>query len=220
MPNSGKKTKNDMSNKTTGTFIVFEGIDGAGKTTQIRLLEEYLSQKNRRVVCTAEPTDLPSGKQLRRALAGEEKKSACELAALFTLDRIAHNIQPKTGLRALLESGNDVICDRYFYSTLAYQGSETDLDWVRGMNLNCPEIRHPDLCFFLDLSPEESMARINSRSETHEIYETRERLERVRAQFHAVLQTFDPRSVRVVNAARPIDEVQAEIRKIVDCFLK
>ena len=208
-----------MSDKTTGKFIVFEGIDGAGKTTQIRLLEAHLAKKGRKVVCTAEPTDQPFGKQLRRALSGEEPKTPCELAALFTLDRIAHNMQPKTGIRALLESGNDVICDRYFYSTLAYQGSETDADWVRGMNLNCPEIRHPDLCIFLDLSPEESMARIDSRHETHEIYETRERLDRIRAKFHSVLQTFDPRTIRIVDASGSIEAVQNEIQKIVDSIL-
>ena len=197
-------------------LIVFEGIDGAGKTTQIRLLEEYLTQKGRPVVCTAEPTDLPTGKLLRRALSGKEPKTACELAALFTLDRIAHNTAPETGISALLDRGIDVICDRYFYSTLAYQGSETDFAWVRDMNLNCPEIRHPNLCIFLDLSPEESMARINNRTGTHEIYETRERLEQVRTKFLNVLQLFPPQTVFCVNAARTIDEIQADIRKIAD----
>lgn len=209
-----------MSTGKAGKFIVFEGIDGAGKTTQIRLLEAYLTQKGRRVVCTAEPTDLPTGKKLRQALAGKEKKTAFELAELFTQDRIAHNTQPQTGIRALLESGNDVICDRYFYSTLAYQGPETDMDWVCRMNLDCTEIRHPDLCVFLDLSPEESMARIEERAGAHEIYETRERLERVRAQFHEVLRSFDPATIRIVNAARPIEEVQKEIRGIIDSILQ
>ena len=215
-----RKKKMKINERKAGKLIVFEGIDGAGKTTQIRLLEEYLRQNGRRVVCTAEPTDLPSGKQLRRALSGEEKRSPCELAALFTLDRIAHNILPEAGILALLESGADVICDRYYYSTLAYQGSETDEDWVRRMNLDCPEIRRPDLCIFLDLSPEESMARINSRAGTHEIYETTDRLERIRAQFHRVLRSFDPQSVRIVNAAGTIEEVQAEIRKIADSILQ
>ncbi len=209
-----------MKQNKTGKFIVFEGIDGAGKTTHIHLLEAYLLQKGRRVVCTAEPTDQPFGKQLRRALSGEEQKTPCELAALFTLDRIAHNVQPKTGIAALLASGVDVICDRYFYSTLAYQGPDTDMDWVRGMNLNCPEIRHPDLCIFLDLSPEESMARIEERAGAHEIYETRERLERVRAQFYSVLQSFDPATIRIVNAARPMEEVHTEIREIADLIFQ
>jgi len=208
-----------MKNETTGKLIVFEGIDGAGKTTQIRLLQDYLVKKGRKVVCTAEPTELPFGKQLRRALSGEDPKTPCELAALFTLDRISHNMQPETGIHALLENGNDIICDRYFYSTLAYQGSETDADWVRGMNLNCPEIRHPNLCIFLDLSPEESMARINSRHEAHEIYETPERLALIRAKFHSVLQTFDPRTIRIVDASGTIEEVHTEICKIIDPIL-
>ena len=85
-----------MSNeqKQRGRFIVFEGIDGAGKTTQIELLEKRLQKMGRAVYRTAEPTESVSGGLLRDALAGVSKRSACELAALFTLDRIFHNVNP------------------------------------------------------------------------------------------------------------------------------
>ena len=202
-----------------GRFIVFEGIDGAGKTTQIELLETYLRERGRKVFRTAEPTDSPIGQMLRDALAGKVSRTACELAALFTLDRVSHNVDPENGIGQALAKGMDVICDRYYYSTLAYQGAETDPKWVRGMNLGCPEIRRPDLCVFLDLSPEESMNRIARRHAALEIYETRERLERVRAQFHRVLNELSDENIHIVNASRTIDEIQTDIRRLADEIL-
>jgi len=199
-------------NKNRGRFIVFEGIDGAGKTTQIELLEKRLQEMGRRVFRTAEPTESVSGGLLRDALSGVSKRSACEMAALFTLDRIFHNVSPVCGIRKMLDDGYDVICDRYYYSSMAYQGSETDADWVRDMNLNCPEILHPDLCIFLDLTPEESMERIARRHGTQEIYETVEKLTAVREKFFRVFEELkDTDRICVVNAARGIDLIHQDI---------
>ena len=117
--------------QSRGRFIVFEGIDGAGKTTQIELLEKKLQDEGRRVYRTAEPTESVTGGLLRDALSGNSKRTACEMAALFTLDRIFHNVNPINGIEKMLADGIDVICDRYYYSSMAYQGSETDVDWVR-----------------------------------------------------------------------------------------
>lgn len=200
----------------SGRFIVFEGIDGAGKTTQIALLAEWLRSQGRQVAVTAEPTDGEVGRLLRRALSGELPSGPCERAALFVLDRIRHNTDPNGGIEALLSVGMDVICDRYYYSTLAYQGSETDPEWVARMNLDCPAIRRPDLCVFLDLTPEESIKRIEARGEAREIYETRERLAAVREKF---LQSFErlreTDRIVTVNASGSIDETQARIRAAV-----
>ena len=121
-----------------GRFIVFEGIDGSGKTTQIRLLAEHLKRAGRKVHITAEPTTSVSGGLLRDALCGARKRSPGELAALFLLDRINHNVCPVNGIEKLTSDGYDVICDRYYYSSLAYQGRQTDYRWVADMNLNCP----------------------------------------------------------------------------------
>ena len=199
-------------NKKRGRFIVFEGIDGAGKTTQIELLEKYLQTTGRRVYRTAEPTESVSGGLLRDALSGVAKRSACEMAALFTLDRIFHNVNPVCGIQKMLEDGYDVICDRYYYSSMAYQGSETDADWVRDMNINCPEILRPDLCIFLDLTPEESMERISHRHGTQEIYETVEKLTAVREKFFRVLEELgNAERICVVNAARGVDAIHKDI---------
>ena len=206
-----------MENK--GRLIVFEGIDGAGKTTQIELLTSYLrDQKNRRVYRTAEPTESVTGGLLRDALGGIVRRSPCELAALFVLDRIFHNVNPVNGIEKLTGEGVDVISDRYYYSSMAYQGSETDPEWVGRMNLDCPEIRRPDICIFLDLTPEQSMKRILKGRVTQEIYETHERLEAVRNRFMKVIDDLRAKgeNIHIVNADRSIEEIQAEIRQIVD----
>lgn len=199
-----------------GRFIVFEGIDGSGKTTQARLLAKRLEENGKKVVMTAEPTDLPTGRALREALGGKVKKSECEMAVLFVEDRIAHNIAPDSGIEALLEAGAWVICDRYYYSTLAYQGQSTDYAWVKSMNLDCPQIRKPDLCIYVDLLPEQSLERIRKGRESVEIYENIETLSRVREQFLSVINDLkQTENIRVINGYRSVEEIFADIYSIV-----
>ena len=198
--------------KEKGRFIVFEGIDGSGKTTQCRLLAERLEAEGKKVYLTAEPTELPSGKKLREALGGKEKLSECEMAVMFVRDRIAHNIDAEAGIAAKLEEGYYVICDRYYYSTLAYQGHSTDYEWVRGMNLFCPEIRRPDICVYLDLLPTQSLERIRAGRESRDIYETEEILGRVRDKFLTVLDDLGrTENIKRIDAYRQISEIAEDI---------
>ena len=200
-----------------GRFIVFEGIDGAGKTTQISLLEAKLRAEGRRVMVTAEPTVSVTGGLLRDALGGISKRTACEMAAMFVLDRIFHNVNPVTGIEKMLSDGVDVICDRYYYSSLAYQGSETDFEWVAGMNLNCPEIHRPDCCIFLDLTPEQSLARISAGRVSREIYEEESRLQAVRDKFYHVFDLLRERdTIRIIDASGSVDEVAARVSAAVE----
>lgn len=201
-----------MSENKRGRFIVIEGIDGAGKTTQIELLAERLRAEGRTVHVTAEPTASVSGGLLRDALGGISNRTACEMAALFVLDRIFHNVNPN-GINAMLEKGIDVICDRYYYSSLAYQGSQTDFEWVKNMNLGCPEIRIPDICIFLDLAPEESLKRISKGRTTTELYEKLDTLESVRKRFFEVFEILKDRdNVKVIDTTGDsIEEVAEKI---------
>ena len=201
-----------------GKFIVFVGIDGAGKTTQVELLAKHLRSLGREVSLSAEPTTLESGKAIRRALSGAEKKSECQMAAMFVLDRIAHNIDEEIGIRALTAKGIDVISDRYYYSSLAYQGAATDYGWVKQMNIGSPEIRRPDLCIFLDLSPKDAIARISARGEATEIYEKEETLSLFRDTFHRVFASLEDR-VAIVNAAPAPEEIGAEVLAAVQKIL-
>ena len=189
-----------------GKFIVMEGLDGSGKTTQITRLAERFRAEGRRVLVTAEPTVSVTGGLLRDALGGISKRTAGEMAAMFVLDRIFHNVNPVSGIEKMLAEGYDVICDRYYYSSLAYQGSMTDFEWVKNMNIGCPEIRQPDLCIFLDLDPELCMQRIGADRTTTEIFEKKETLARVRERYMQIFRSLEDR-VAVIDTAPDIETV-------------
>ncbi len=200
-----------------GKFIVFEGIDGAGKTTQVEMLAKNLRALGRSVSLSAEPTPLESGKAIRRALSGAERKTECQMAAMFVLDRIAHNTDAEIGIEPLTEKGIDVISDRYYYSSLAYQGAATDYAWVKAMNVGSPEIRRPDLCIYLDLLPEQSLERISKNRESVEIYENLEKLTLTRNTFLSVIDDLkgDGESIYIVDANRTPEEISVDIFNIV-----
>ena len=195
-----------------GKFIVFEGIDGAGKSTQVELLRQNLQSLGRKVTLTAEPTSLESGKAIRRALSGEVKKSECEMASMFVLDRIAHN-NCDGGIKETLASGTDLVSDRYYYSNLAYQGQSTSYEWVKSMNTRCPDIIRPDLCIYLDLLPEQSLERIRRRGEALEIYENTEKLTAVRNAFLSSFEDLrkDGEKIIIVDAYRKPEDIADEI---------
>lgn len=199
-----------------GRFIVFEGLDGSGKSTQIALLAQRLKLLGRRVSCTAEPTSSATGGLLRDALSGCCPRGAAELAGLFLADRITHNQNPVWGIEAALAGGFDVICDRYYYSSFAYQGAETSMDWVMAMNLDCPDILRPDLCVFLDLDQEQCRRRLDLDRAHLEIFEDEQTLKRTREQFFAAFRLLEGReNICVVDAARPPELVADEIYQLV-----
>lgn len=202
-------------------FIVFEGIDGAGKTTQIHLLADALRAMGYDPYITAEPTGMETGRAIRRVLSGEISKTPTQVAAMFVQDRIDHNVDPEQGIETMLAAGKAVICDRYYYSSLAYQGSLTDFDWVMAANCNCPEIRHPDLCIFLDLSPEESMKRITKGRTSTEIYEKAETLATFRARYLEVFQKLSEQGERIaiIDASGTMQEAADAILQAVKSHL-
>jgi dTMP kinase len=200
-----------------GRFIVIEGIDGSGKSTQIQLLANRLTADKRKVYTTAEPTVSLTGGMLRDALRGVTKKTTCEIAAMFLLDRIFHNVNPVNGIEKFLASGVDVICDRYYYSSLAYQGSETDFDWVLDMNINCPEIRKPDICIFLDLDPDKCIERISKNRMVTEIYEEKSRLEKYRKRYFDIFEMLKfTDNIAVLDTDRSIESIADDIYELVE----
>ena len=202
-------------------FIVFEGIDGAGKTTQINLLADALRAKGYDPYVTAEPTGMQTGKEIRRVLSGAVSKTPTQVAAMFVQDRIDHNVDPEQGIEAMLAAGKAVICDRYYYSSLAYQGSLTDFDWVMAANCTCPEIRHPDLCIFLDLSPEESMKRITKGRTSTEIYEKAETLATFRARYMEVFEKLSAQGekIAIIDASGTIEQAAEAIWNAVSAHI-
>ena len=205
-----------MSELKRGKFIVFEGLDGSGKGTQIRLLEKKLLEAGRSVTLTAEPTETALGGMIRDALSGNHPRTPSELASLFLADRVQHNTDPKKGICVLLDMGKDVICDRYYFSSFAYQGIDTDLDWVMRMNLDSPDILKPDVCIFLDVDPDVCMQRIDSSRAFTEIYEKASTLKRIRSRFFEVFERLDSvENIKIVDASRTPEEISSDIEKIV-----
>lgn len=202
-------------------FIVIEGLDGSGKTTQIRLLSQKLRELGRQVAETAEPTASATGGLVRDALSGFTPRTGAEIAALFMTDRVAHNVNPVNGINKMLTEGRDVICDRYYYSSLAYQGSVTDPEWVFHINVDCPEIRKPDLCVFLDLDDEACCRRMDQGRAFREIYENDNALMRIRRRYYEIFDRLKERdTICIVDADRTPEEVAEDVFAAVERILE
>lgn len=204
-----------MSNKEKGKFIVFEGLDGSGKGTQINLLVEKIEKSGKTVYRTAEPTFSTTGGIIRDTLGGFQKKSEYELAALFLADRISHCSNPINGIKKYLDEGIDVICDRYYYSSFAYQGINADLKWVMKINLECNLIIKPDLCLFLDVNTADCDKRMKKSRINREIYENIEYQNKIRKRFFEVFELIkETENIKIIDASRTVDEISDDIMKI------
>lgn len=204
-----------------GLFIVIEGVDGSGKTTQSELLSAYLRGLGRKVHHTSEPTATGLGGMVRDGLGAEHPRTSDELAAMFLADRVAHNVSQKSGIRQYVEGGTDVVCDRYYYSSIAYQGVDGSLEWVADMNLNCPSIMKPDICIFIDLDPEKCLEHIRAGRSHFEIYEENAAvISETRRRYGIVFNMLAGRDkIVIVDGARSREEVFADIRAAVEKLL-
>ena len=168
-----------------GKWIVFEGLDGAGTTTQARLLVECLHAIVGKdlVFATAEPTHGPLGEVCRSALRGVYHLDRKTLALTFNADRSDH-LHRDDGILVHRERGHWIVQDRYLYSTLAYQDG-VDREWLRSLSLPFPR---PDLLVFLETPWQVCLERIGQRGNSTEIYEREEELRRVADNYQSVLQ--------------------------------
>jgi dTMP kinase len=139
-------------------FIVFEGLDGSGKTTQLNLLSKRLADLGRIHIRTREPSDNNLvGKLARSSVSGGAVLENETLALLFAADRYQH---AATEILPALKTGNDVLCDRYYYSNFAFQGDMTTFARLSHYNEQAIHLAKPDLTLFIDVRPEECLRRI------------------------------------------------------------
>ncbi|MDP6931666.1 MAG: dTMP kinase [Myxococcota bacterium] len=191
-------------------FVVIEGIDGSGGTTQVRALEQWLQSQGRSVLTTCEPSRGPVGTFIRRALNPSDPASVLSdgvLPYLFAADRKDHlerEIEPS------LESGTIVISDRYYHSSLAYQSLAIGMPAVAELNAS---FRTPDVTILLALPPEESLSRISARGATMERFEALDRLSRVRDTYEEVMALCLERGENIlrVDASGSPDEVTGRV---------
>lgn len=190
-----------------GIFIVVEGIDGTGKSTQSKRLAEWFRSRGREVVLSREPTDGPWGKKLRES-ATTGRLSAEEELECFLNDRREH---VELSIKPALAEGKVVILDRYYFSMMAYQGARGfDPAEIRRRNeVFAPQ---PDLLLILDLSVESAHGRIGARGDTANEFEQRDTLSRCREIF---LSLREEPFACVIDAEPSLNEVTADILSVV-----
>lgn len=202
-------------------FIALEGIDGSGKSTQLTMLKEYLESRGRSVYLTREPSDLSIGKTIRRYLTGELKADNRVIAALFVADRLEHILDDNEGLLAIKESGRDIICDRYYFSSYAYQSVDMPMEWIINANSEAAALLKPDATVFIDISPQAAMERINANRESAELFETEERLAATRDKyFEAFEKLHDSENVIIIDGSGTPDEVHERVADAVWALLE
>lgn len=195
-----------------GLFITFEGADGCGKTTQMKLLAEYLQKQGHDVVLTREPGGKGLGEKVREILLNYdgEVSDRCE-SFLFLADR-AQNID--IIVNPAVEAGKIVLCDRHTDSTVAYQGygRGQDLDRINLLNNIAVNGRKPDLTFVFDIDTETSMKRVGKE---------KDRMENAGIEFHnrvregyLKIAKHEPERIKVIDAIKSIEEIHEEVLNI------
>jgi len=208
----------------SGTFISFEGIDGSGKSTQLRLLAEFLSTQGRKVLTTREPGGTPLGLRLRAALldAQEHVDPLTELL-VFAADRAQH---VRVKLRPALSVGQIVLSDRYADATVAYQGAGRGFSpaLISEIVQLATEGLKPDLTLLFDLSVANCVARLKRRTKGNV---PGDRLDAEDVEFHTRVReaylniaATEPQRVRIIDTSGPVEVTQARVREIVTEFLQ
>jgi dTMP kinase len=196
-----------------GRFLVLEGLDGAGTTTQAERLVRRLQGRGLDVVRTAEPTDGPVGRLIRSTLRKEPgSPSRGTLPWMFAADRADH-LDRVVG--PALAAGRWVVSDRYLPSSLAYQSLDVPLELVDGLNR---AFRVPDLVLYVRVPVEVALARIGGRGAAREVFEERALLERVAAAYDGVMRRLADRGwpIRTIDGAAGVDQVEAAIAAAVE----
>jgi len=198
-----------QKNLYPGKFIVFEGIDGSGQSTQAAKLADFLNGKHRARL-TKEPTNNLIGGLIRAQLTSEWKTKQECLQLLFAADR-AHHLEKE--IIPLLEKGIWVVCDRYFFSTVAYGSLDIkDWEWLKEINKH---FLLPDISFFLKVNPKVAVERIKNNRFEIELFEKEEMLGRVWSGYERLTKEFE--NIFVVNGEKSIEEVLDEIIEKLIC---
>ena len=202
-----------LPKKKGAFFIVFEGLDGSGKGTQITLLADFLKEKKRNVVLTKEPTQSsPQGSVIRKVLANQTKIIPEKLQDLFCQDREWHL---KNIIIPALKRGDIVISDRYFFSTIAY-GIADGLNQEVLLQKN-KSFLLPDIVFYLDVKPAVCFERIKKRGNKEEIFEKEGVLKKVRENYELIFNDVfkDILEIHFINGEQEIQKIFKDIKNLI-----
>lgn len=191
-----------------GKFIVFEGIDGAGKSTLSKMLAAKLSQGGSPTHETFEPTNSPIGSVIRNILGRRILADEQTIAALFLADRLDHIKNEVNGMLKQINKGRTVICDRYYLSSYAYHVPHVSLDWIIEANDVCRTLLKPDVIFFINIPVEISLRRLLQHRQSLDLFETKERITQVYENYHkAIARVGDRENIIDIDGTLPVQEV-------------
>lgn len=206
-----------MNNTEKGKFIAFEGIDGSGKSTQIRMLAEKLRRDGVKCLETREPTDSPIGSLVHNIMTGRITADNRAVTALFAADRIDHLTNSVNGIVSQIDSGVTVLTDRYYFSSYAYHSVDADMDWVIACNSESAKILRPDVTVYVDIPVKTALERIASARAFTELYETEERLTKVRENYLRAFEKLkDTEKVEFVDGTMSPEDIFEKICEIWD----
>ena len=198
--------------KKNNLFIAFEGIDGSGKSTQIKILSEKLKKEGHKVYITFEPTDSPIGSMIRNIFSGRLTADDKTIAGLFVADRLDHLLNETNGILKKLKDGYTVITDRYYFSSYAYHGVHVQVDWVIQANSLSAQLLRPDVNIYIDVPPEISMERLNGGRHSMDLYETLDNLTKVRNLYLDVIERLkNEENTVIIDGNRTIEEISSDI---------
>jgi len=210
-----------MESGRRSLFITLEGIDGTGKSTQLRRLVQYLRRRGCRVQVTREPGGTRTGERIRDILLATKTGKLAALAELALMYAARAQLLEEV-IRPALARSEWVVSDRYNTASFAYQGfgRELGIPTVRAMDRIICGTTQPDLTIILDLDPEQAIRRETRRQSRTDRFESQGLAfhKRVRAGYLAIARTA-PRTIKVLRADQPIDKVQEEIRRLVEPLL-
>ena len=202
---------------TQGRLIVIEGLDGAGTTTQVKRLVEHLNANGRKAHATREPSDGPVGRLIREMLTGGhaiegERLSQGTFGLLFAADRLDHmqrEVEPQ------IKAGALVVSDRWYHSSLAYQGTGADRDWITTINARA---RKPELTIFLQVRPEVAAQRRAAARRKEELFEDLRMQQEVDAGYKATIAELKAQGERIeiLDGEQTEDQVFAAILRLTD----
>lgn len=199
-------------NKFPGKLIAIEGNEGSGKTTQVKRVVEELKKKGIDAIATKEPTTMPIGQFIRESiLTGKVKVPAVSIQYLYCADRAMHQEEIEDYLR----KGKTVVMDRYFWSSVAYAFADLEFDkdkYLTVLSVLSPydQFIKPDLTFYLKVSQQEALGRIETSHKHKEIYDNEEKFPKIEEGYDYLMEIFPEEFVKI-NAEQKEEEIAREI---------
>ncbi len=201
-------------------FIVIEGADGSGKTTQIEILKKKFKDLQLKIMDTHEPSDGPVGMLIRNVMKERIQTDPSTVAALFIADRLDHINNPINGMKNRLKNGYNIICSRYYFSNFAFQSEFVPIDWLVHCNSLCKSYLKPDIIFYLSVDPVTCNNRLTNGRVDIEIYETLEKIIKTHREFLTAFEKYgQDENIHIIDGNKSIEDTSHQIWSVIENHL-